>query len=70
MARSSALSAATSPRVHFNRLRSVAGGWFATLTPGRRGVAGRIGRWTNPPPQFGQTLNSTVSTQVAQKVHS
>ena len=31
---------------------------------------GRIGRGMNPPPQFGQTLNSTSSTQFAQKVHS
>ena len=39
-------------------------------TPGRHSVIGRIGRGTNPPPQFGQTLNSTVSTQRAQNVHS
>jgi hypothetical protein len=25
---------------------------------------------TNPPPQFGQTFSKTVSTHVAQKVHS
>jgi len=36
----------------------------------RRWVDGRTGRGTNPPPQFGQTLNSTVSTQSAQEVHS
>jgi hypothetical protein len=31
---------------------------------------GLIGRGVNPPPQFGQTLRSTVSTQVVQNVHS
>jgi len=31
---------------------------------------GRIGRGTNPPPQLGHTLPSTVSTQAAQNVHS
>ena len=30
----------------------------------------RIGRGTNPPPQFGQTLLRCVATQAAQKVHS
>jgi hypothetical protein len=33
-------------------------------------VDGLIGRGTNPPPQFGQTLPRTSSTQVAQNVHS
>jgi hypothetical protein len=33
-------------------------------------LAGRTGRGTNPPPQFGQTLPSSVSTQFAQNVHS
>jgi len=33
-------------------------------------LAGLIGRGTNPPPQFGQTLYKTFSTQAAQKVHS
>ncbi len=33
-------------------------------------IAGLIGLGTNPPPQFGQTLPKTLSTQVAQKVHS
>ncbi len=36
----------------------------------RQFLAGRIGRGTNPPPQFGQTLPSPSSTQGAQKVHS
>jgi hypothetical protein len=31
---------------------------------------GLMGRGTKPPPQFGQTLLNTVSTQVAQNVHS
>ena len=31
---------------------------------------GRTGLGTNPPPQFGHTSPSTVSTHVAQKVHS
>jgi len=31
---------------------------------------GRTGRFSNPPPQFGQTLNNTLLTQSAQKVHS
>jgi hypothetical protein len=33
-------------------------------------LAGRIGRGTKPPPQFGHTLPRTCSTQAAQKVHS
>lgn len=31
---------------------------------------GLIGLGTNPPPQFGQTLPKTLSTQLAQNVHS
>lgn len=31
---------------------------------------GLMGLGTNPPPQFGQTLPSTLSTQVVQNVHS
>ena len=50
--------------------RLVDGGRFATDSPGRHSVAGRIGRGTKPPPQFGQTLLSSFSTQAAQKVHS
>ena len=45
-------------------------GWWAREMPGRRSLRGRIGRGTNPPPQFGQTLRSTRSTQSAQNVHS
>ena len=33
-------------------------------------MVGLIGRWQNPPPQFGQTLWSTFSAQSAQNVHS
>ena len=33
-------------------------------------VAGLIGLGTNPPPQFGQMFPRTLSTQVAQNVHS
>ena len=33
-------------------------------------LAGLIGLGTNPPPQFGQTLPRTLSTQLAQNVHS
>ena len=38
--------------------------------PGRCSCAGRTGRGENPPPQLGQTLNSTVSTHSTQNVHS
>ena len=34
------------------------GGRFATDNPGRHSFAGRIGRGTKPPPQFGHTLAS------------
>lgn len=51
-------------------IRFVEGGRFATDNPRRHSVAGRMGRGANPPPQFGQTLNSTLSTQSAQNVHS
>lgn len=50
--------------------RSAEGGRFAAESPGRHSPAGRIGRGSNPPPQFGQTFASIVSTQSAQKVHS
>ena len=42
-----------------NKLHNVCpscGGRFATDNPGRHSFAGRIGRATKPPPQFGQTL--------------
>ena len=43
---------------------------IAAPTPERHSVFGRIGRGTKPPPQFGQTLDSTFSTHSAQNVHS
>jgi hypothetical protein len=46
------------------------GGRFATDSPGLHSRTGRIGRGTNPPPQFGHTLSSLRSTQSEQKVHS
>jgi hypothetical protein len=36
----------------------------------RQLFAGRIGRFSKPPPQLGQTFRSTFSTHAAQKVHS
>jgi len=43
---------------------TVDAGYFSNL------LAGRMGRFSNPPPQFGQICCKTVSTQVVQKVHS
>ena len=60
----------TSSRGHFNSFRCVAAGCFPRETPGLHSVKGRIGRRSKPPPQFGQTLKSTRSTQSAQKGHS
>jgi hypothetical protein len=40
-----------------------------SLSP-RQFETGRIGRFSNPPPQLGQTLCKTWATQSAQKVHS
>src|SRR5215472_18005832 len=57
-------------RSHFKCTRAVDAGRVASDTPGLRSVRGRIGRGTKPPPQLGQTLPSTDSTQLAQKVHS
>jgi hypothetical protein len=48
-------------RLHF---RAVEAGCFAKRS------AGRIGRRTNSPPQFGQRPASTPSAQAKQKVHS
>jgi hypothetical protein len=62
--------AAMASRVYDKNARLVEGGRFATESPGRHSVAGRIGRGTKPPPQFGQTLKSTLLTQSAQNVHS
>ena len=62
--------AATSSTLYFKCTRLSDGSCFVTHTPGRRSVAGRIGRGAKPPPQFGQTLCSLLSTQSAQNVHS
>ena len=70
ISRSLAECAATSSRLYLRCTRLSDGGCFATDTPGRRSVAGRIGRGAKPPPQFGQTLSSLLSTQSAQNVHS
>jgi hypothetical protein len=59
-----------SSRSYESVTRFVDGGRFATESPGRHSLAGRIGRGTKPPPQFGQTLESLSSTQSAQNVHS
>jgi hypothetical protein len=45
-------------------IRFVDAGYFSSL------LAGRRGRGTKSPPQFGQIPPSTESTQDAQKVHS
>jgi hypothetical protein len=50
--------------------RLVDAGSCSRLTPGRRATAGRTGRGVKPPPQFGQTLCKTFSTQLEQNVHS
>ena len=70
MARTPAENTAASARVYFMCTRCVDSGCFASDKPPRRSITGRIGRAVNPPPQFGQTLWSTVSTQSAQNVHS
>ena len=44
--------------------RSVDGGSFASI------AAGRIGRASKPPPQFGHTPARRSSTHAAQNVHS
>lgn len=46
------------------------GGRLLTESPARHSVVGRTGRGAKPPPQFGQTFDSLVCTQSAQKVHS
>ncbi len=56
------LQAATQPSGFISR--AVKAGCFAKRS------AGRIGRRTNSPPQFGQRPASTPSAQAAQKVHS
>ena len=70
MSRSFTDSAAMLARSWLSPTRFADAGRCASDSPGRHSPAGRIGRGANPPPQFGQTLNSFVSTQSAQKVHS
>jgi len=41
-----------------------------TVQPATHSLAGRTGRVSKPPPQFGQTFRSTVSTHERQNVHS
>jgi hypothetical protein len=61
---------AISSREYESRTRLVDPGLSASESPGRQARDGRIGRGANPPPQFGQTLRKTLSTQSAQNVHS
>ena len=70
ISRSFAECAATSSTPYFKCTRLSDGSCLVTHTPGRRSVDGRIGRRSKPPPQFGHTLCSLVSTQSAQNVHS
>jgi hypothetical protein len=65
-----ATNPATSSAENFRCTRLSDGNCFTVHTPDRHSRVGRIGRGAKPPPQFGQTLNSLVSTQSAQKVHS
>src|ERR1700728_1332651 len=62
--------AMTSSRSYLRCTRLSDGSCFSAHTPGRHSLTGRIGRGANPPPQFGQTLASLLSTQSAQNVHS
>jgi hypothetical protein len=48
----------------------VLGGFSPTHNGGLIGVAGRMGRWKKPAPQFGQTFFKTSLTQDLQNVHS
>ena len=68
--RTRAQCAATSSGLYFKCTRLSDGACFVVQTPGRHSCMGRIGRGAKPPPQFGQTLESFVSTQSAQNVHS
>jgi hypothetical protein len=48
----------------------VPGGWTPRKLSFLQFIDGRIGRGTNPPPQFWHTFSKTFSTHSAQKVHS
>ena len=63
-------AAATSSWLYLRWTRLSDGGCASVHTPGRHCFAGRIGRGAKPPPQFGQTFCSLLSTQSAQNVHS
>src|SRR6476661_1296467 len=65
-----AVKAAMSARLYDRCTLTPEGGRFATESPWRHSLAGRIGLGTKPPPQFGQTSCSLVLTQSAQNVHS
>src|SRR3954449_12403036 len=62
--------ASISLRVYGVCRRVVAAGSSTSPLSSRHARAGRIGRFSNPPPQLGQTFPSTSSTQEAQNVHS
>lgn len=51
-------------------LVDVLAGSFPSQLPPFQSLDGLTGLCSKPPPQFGQTFSSTVSTQEAQKVHS
>lgn len=70
MSRMPATNLAISSRSYDSLLRVADGGRWARERPGLHSLAGRIGRGAKPPPQFGHTLESFVSTQSAQNVHS
>ncbi len=59
MSRTAPTNPASSARSHLRCTRFVEGGCLPRHAPGRRSTIGRIGRGTNPPPQFGQTLART-----------
>ena len=70
MSRMPATNEAISSRSYDSRCRAADAGRWASESPGLHSRAGRIGRGAKPPPQFGHTLESFVSTQSAQNVHS
>jgi hypothetical protein len=51
-------------------LTLVLAGWAPRKLSPFQFLAGLIGLGTNPPPQLGQVLERSVSTHVAQNVHS
>ena len=69
-ARSAATKAACASRSTGRWRTTVLAGYLPRKLPPFRSRAGRTGRGTKPPPQFGQVPSSTPSAQRAQKVHS